>query len=101
MADRRVTVNGGTCLIRLTGEIDFANADQLADWLFNQIDRVPCERVHLDLRDVSLLDSSGIRTLVLTYRHAAGHGAKLCVVNPQPSVLRILRTTGVDELLGL
>jgi anti-sigma B factor antagonist len=101
MGDRRVTVSDGTCLIRLTGEIDFANADQLADWLFNQIDRVHCERVHLDLREVSLLDSSGIRTLVLTYRHAAGHGAKLRVVNPQPGVLRILRTTGVDELLGI
>lgn len=101
MGDRRVTVSDGTCLIRLTGEIDFANADQLADWLFTQIDRASCERVHLDLRDVSLVDSSGIRALVLTHRHAAGRGAKLRVVNPQAGVLRILQTTGVDALLGL
>ena len=101
MADRRVTVSDGTCLIKLTGEIDFANSDQLADWLFNQIDKARCDSVHLDLREVSLLDSSGIRALVLTYRHAAGQGARLRVVNPTPGVLRILRTTGVDELLGL
>ncbi len=101
MVDRRVTVSDGTCLIRLSGEIDFANADQLADWLFKQIDGTPCERVHLDMREVSLLDSSGIRALVLSYRHAATRGAKLRLVNPQPGVLRILRTTGVDELLGV
>jgi anti-sigma B factor antagonist len=101
MEDRRVTVSNGTCVIRLTGEIDFANSDQLADWLFNQIDRMKCARVDLDLHEVNLLDSSGIRTLILSYRHAQSRGAMLRVVNPQQGVLRILQTTGVDELLGL
>jgi anti-anti-sigma factor len=101
MEDRRVTVSRGTCLIRLTGEIDFANAEQLADWLFGQIDRARCKKVDLDFGDVSLLDSSGIRALVLTHRHAAGRGATLRVVNPQPGVRRILQTSGVHELFGL
>jgi anti-sigma B factor antagonist len=101
MRDRRVTVSNGICLIRLTGEIDFANAEQIADWLFSQIDRAHCTRVDLDFHEVSLLDSSGIRTLVLTHRHATSRGATLRVVNPQPEVRRILETTGVNELFGI
>jgi anti-anti-sigma factor len=101
MGDRRVRVSNGNCLIKLTGEIDFANAEQLTDWLFGQIDRVSCHQVDLDFDEVSLIDSSGIRTLVLIHRHVTGKGATLRVVNPQPAVRRILETTGVDELFGI
>lgn len=96
----RMTVVGGVCSVRLVGEIDFANADQVTDWLLNAIDGSKCHRLDIDFTDLSFLDSSGIRCLLTVYRHATSRKVEVNLSNAQPMVRRTLRLAGVDSLLG-
>jgi stage II sporulation protein AA (anti-sigma F factor antagonist) len=55
----------------------------------------------VDLGDVTLVDSAGIRVLVvhgLRHLHAGG---TLRVEHPRPAVRRVLAIVGVSRLLGL
>jgi anti-sigma B factor antagonist len=55
--------------------------------------------VHLDLRGVSFIDSTGINTLVLAHRHCAARGSTLTVVHPSDLVRRVLAYTGAESVL--
>ncbi len=96
-----ISVKDGTCTIKLAGELDFANAEQVSDWLFHAIEKSTCQIYELDLSELGFLDSSGIGVLVVTARLVSRKGARLRAVNPQPAVRRVIDTTGVDTLLGL
>jgi anti-sigma B factor antagonist len=97
----RITVSDGVCLIKLGGEIDFANAEQMADWLLKAIDDSKASQIDIDLAQVSLVDSSGIGCLMVAHRHAGLKGAVLRVINPMPQVTRVFKATGVAEVLGI
>lgn len=45
--------------------------------------------------------SMGIRTLMLSAKAAVNKGGKMVLVNPQPSVEKVLRTTGVDTIMPI
>src|SRR5687767_3982823 len=96
----RMTVVDGVCTVRLVGEIDFANADQVTDWLLNAIDGSKCARLDVDFTELAFLDSSGIRALLMVYRHATSRDVEVAFRNAQPGVQRTLRLAGVDSLLG-
>ena len=97
----RMTVTDDLCVIRLAGEVDFANVDDISDWLLSAMDKSPRPRIQIDLTDLDYVDSSGIRCFILAHRHAASRGVELSVVNPQLAVRRVLQATGVDQVLGL
>jgi anti-anti-sigma factor len=96
-----VSVTNGVCGIKLAGELDFANSEQVSDWLFGVIEKNECPVFELDLADLGFLDSSGISVLVVAARLVNRKGARLRAVNPQPAVRRVIDTTGVNTLLGL
>ena len=96
-----ISVTNGVCAIKLAGELDFANSEQVSDWLFNVIEKNSCELFELDLAELGFLDSSGISVLVVAARLISRQGARLRVVNAQPTVRRVIETTGVNTLLGL
>ena len=96
-----ISVTNGVCGIKLAGELDFANSEQVSDWLFNVIERNPCPVFELDLSELGFLDSSGISVLVVAARFISRKGARLRAINPQPAVRRVIDTTGVNTVLGL
>lgn len=100
-AAHRMTVTDDLCVIRLVGEVDFANVDHVSDWLLSAIEKSPRPRIEIDLAELSFLDSSGIRCFILAHRHATNRGSQLAVINPQVPVRRVLEATGVDKVLGL
>lgn len=97
----RIAVNGDTCQITLRGEIDFANADQMTDWLIAAIDKSPCHLFEIDLGDVGLVDSSGIGCFVMVARYAESHGARVRLARPMAHVRRVFDASGVSAALGL
>jgi anti-anti-sigma factor len=96
-----ISVTNGFCAVKLAGELDFANSEQVSDWLFNVIEKNSCPVFELDLAELGFLDSSGISVLVVAARLINRKGARLRAINPQPAVRRVIDTTGVDTLLGL
>ncbi|MFZ0974308.1 MAG: STAS domain-containing protein [Solirubrobacteraceae bacterium] len=54
----------------------------------------------LDLSRVSFIDSTGIALLVSISATAREHGRHLELRDPSPQVERLIKLTGVTELLG-
>jgi anti-sigma B factor antagonist len=55
--------------------------------------------VHLDLGDVTFMDSSGLHVLLATTRRASLVGAELQLVRVSPRVQRLLELTGTETVV--
>jgi anti-sigma B factor antagonist len=85
-------------VVALEGEMDLANADAFGRALTAVLEAQP-SRVTVDLANLSFLDSTGIRCLVIASREASAMGSQLMVRRARGSVLRVLEITGTDALL--
>lgn len=88
----------GTVIIRLQGELDMSTAPALGRNLTEALDAMP-HAISLDLSGLTFLDSTGIRVLMSSHRRAARQGCAFILRSPQPSVLRVLKLTGINQLL--
>jgi anti-anti-sigma factor len=80
---------------RLRGEIDLTAADALARTL--QRATAHEENLHLDLSDVTFLDSIGIAVVIRTALSLEGRGS-LVLNGPRPAVRKILDITGTTDI---
>jgi anti-anti-sigma factor len=85
--------------VRLSGEVDLAVADDLQHWLVAAIPAEPIHTMHVDFHDVTFLDSTGIRAMVLAQRAAQERGVTMRLSGAHGRVESALRITGVYELL--
>ena len=83
-------------VIRVRGELDLATAPQLAAVLSEAAGQstVP---VVLDLGEVTFIDSSALRTLVLSGRELTGSGRKLQIGARSDRVAKVLEITQLDQ----
>jgi anti-anti-sigma factor len=91
----RHPVNDGVLRLALTGEVDLANSDVLADAISTAIKTWSVAEVVVDLDQVTFLDSTGISVLMTGYNLAADYGVAYFVVNPHDLVRRTLHITRV------
>jgi anti-anti-sigma factor len=91
---------GGSLTIELVGRLDIETTERFDRGIREAIARQP-SRIVVDFRRVSLLDSSGLRTLILAQRAAEADGVELCLVPGSSQVRRILQTTGVAGRIRL
>ena len=84
--------------IGVSGDIDMAVANLLQQVLTEHLAN-GAVRVVVDLGDVSFLDSSGIRALLIAHQFANEHQRSLRVENPPSMVRRVLEIGGVMNLL--
>jgi len=87
---------GDEVILALHGEFDLAGVSAF-DSVVSQIARG--SSVILDLRDVSFMDSSGLRQMITLQRRATTEGWSLFLANPQQQVVRLLQISGVDQYL--
>lgn len=89
--------DGGATTVSVTGEVDLANADELAHAIRAAL---PEGDVVLDLRAVVFMDSAGVRALNTGLREAGEAGRALrLAAGLQPSVAQILELTGMTSLI--
>ena len=91
-----VTEDGGRRTIRPRGEIDIHTCGRLEREL---VDRTG--GVVLDMSEVSFIDSSGLRALLIGCDSIANAGGQFELVNPSTVVRRLLQITGLAEKFGL
>ncbi len=87
--------------VLVSGEVDLASAPRLDEAVTRVLDEHRPAGVELDLSGVGLLDSTGVRSLLLAHAAAEAAGCRLVVTNAQPRVHRVLAITAVLERLGL
>jgi anti-anti-sigma factor len=84
---------GSGITIRLGGELDSATCDQLLSRFEQLAGGAGVPDLVLDLSEVSFIDSSGMRAIILVERGAGERGFALTIVPPpEPRSLRTLTT---------
>lgn len=84
------------------GELDLATAPELEEKLLAAV-RQGGRDVVLDLRELTFMDSTGVRTIVAAHKAAEESRTSLTVVRPgsDSPVARVIEISGIGEALGL
>lgn len=90
---------GTSWSVSVRGEVDMATSPAL-EAEFDAVLASAPERVGVDLGEVSFLDSSGIRVLLVVRQRLADKDATLTVDRMSDSVRRVLEISGVLETLA-
>ncbi len=88
----------GHLVLEFHGEIDVVAASEITPFLDSATGR-PAPRVVIDLRPVEFFDCSGLRLLFRARRRVLAQGGTLHLVCTEPLTLRILRITGLTQVL--
>ena len=91
--------SSNTAIVRVAGELDLESAPALAGTL-DRLER-PCDRVVLDLSQLTFIDASGLRLAVTEHQRAASDGFEFVLAGAVGPVLKVFRLTGLDVLLPM
>jgi anti-anti-sigma factor len=97
--DWTVEERGDEVVVRPAGELDLQTAPELRD-LIQAVRRDGVERVHLDLSEVSFIDSVGLSMIVSAHQRLAADGVPMTVRVPQV-LQRLFDISGLGQLLDL
>jgi anti-sigma B factor antagonist len=86
----------GKATVRVRGELDIATADQAYAYLRDVVDNQDGP-VMMNLSELSFCDAAGLGVLARVAGHARRAGRSLKLIAARPSLLRIMRITGMDE----
>jgi len=93
----RRTGPDGSQVVSVAGELDIATAEQAYAYISEVIDSWPTT-VSVDLSGLTFCDASGLGVLAKIARHARQAGRQLRLTSARPSLLKIIRLTGLDAL---
>ena len=87
----------GQQVVSVSGELDIASAQQAYTYISDVIDRTWAP-VSVDLGGVTFCDASGLGVLARVAKHAQATGRQLKLTSARPSLVRIMRITGLDNM---
>ena len=87
----------------MAGELDIATAEQAYSYITEVIDGrlkgvTGAAPVTVDLSGVTFCDASGLGALARLARYARAAGRQLSLTSARPSVMKIMRITGLDRV---
>jgi anti-sigma B factor antagonist len=94
-----IAMENGITRVSLSGRLDVQSAIEIDDE-FTKIAK-ESKNLVVDLSDVTFIASLGIRTLVVGAKATANNGGKMVLLNPQPNVEQVLRTSHVDTVMPI
>jgi anti-anti-sigma factor len=99
MAEFDERVEGRTCVLHVTGELDMAVADDFHDRVVGCLD--DSDAVVVDLSGVTFMDSSGVGALARLRKAATTRDKEVVLQDPSPTADRLLRLTRVRDLFRI
>ena len=90
------TGSNGYQIVSVAGELDIATAELAYSYLSEVIDG-RLAPVTVDLSGLTFCDASGLGVLARSARYARQKGRQLALVSARPSLLKIMRITGLDR----
>ena len=100
MSMEATVIDGDITLIAPEGAIDIGNSSALRDSIVEAATEGSA-RVLLDLAAVQYIDSSGLSALVASVNGLDKTGGKLALCSVDPSVLRVLELTRLDQFFTI
>ena len=93
-------VDADTQLLRARGELDLYAAPELKRRLASAIDAgKTC--IVVDLTDAAFMDSTALGVLLGALKRLRVRNGALAIASEQPTILRILEVTGMNQVLDL
>lgn len=90
----------GMTRLALSGEFDLSSASLIEDVL-KEIEQKQPELLVLDLRELTFMDSTGLRVMVSADARARDDSRRLAIVQGPEPVHRVFRITGLDDHLEI
>jgi len=87
---------GGEAVVDLGGELDIVSAEAAVSYVSDVIDRCGGPVV-VDLAALSFCDARGLGALLQMADHAERAGREFRLASPRPSLVKIMRITGLDD----
>lgn len=95
-----VAQQSGNWIVRLSGEMDYAASLELVPQLADIASQCDSDLL-FDLAEVTLIDSEGIKALLVARQMMRRKDAEVRVINCSCAAQKVLRLVGVDETLGI
>ena len=95
----KVTEEGNISIVHLDGEIDMDVTEKAKEIIMPLIEAK--KEVHLNLKEVQYMDSSGISVLIESHQKALEKGTKLIVKDVSKSVLKVIMMAKLEQILNL
>lgn len=87
--------------INLIGELDEYSAEYARRTIDQLIEPCPYQGVVLDMSRMTFMDSTGIGVIIGRYKILKRHGCQLYVKNPSVTVNKLLKLSGLYEIMQL
>lgn len=94
---RTIPLGAGVQVVSVDGELDLHTSSELEEALAS----TESSRVVLDLTDAPFIDSTTLGIILDASKRMSGQDRKLLVVAGNPTVSRVLRLTGLDQILAV
>ena len=95
----QVTEENNISTVFLNGEIDTDVTDKAKDAILPLIEAG--KEVHINLKDVEYMDSSGISVLIESHQKAMELGTKVTLKEISKSVLKVIMMAKLEQILNL
>ena len=90
---------GAVMIVKLSGELDHAAAPKLAKELDGYIRHSDITELRLDMKGLTLMDSSGIGVLMGRYKRMEAKGGVVSVCHMNRSIEKVLQLSGLFQIL--
>jgi len=98
LLDVNISSSDGRVLAALCGEVDLSTVAEV-ETRFEEVLQEAPQLLVLDMREVTFLDSSGLRLMLRLDERQRSEGRRLAIVRGGRRVTRVLELTGADERL--
>ena len=95
----KVSENGNISTVFLDGEIDMDVTEKAKEIILPLVEAG--KEVHLNLKDVSYMDSSGISVLIESHQKALEKNTKVIIKEVSKSVLKVIMMAKLEQILNL
>ena len=95
----KVTEEGNIATVHLDGEIDMDVTEGAKEIIMPLIEAK--KEVHLNLKEVQYMDSSGISVLIESHQKANELGTKVILKEISKSVLKVIMMAKLEQILNL
>jgi len=94
------TSMGRWSVVKLSGELDMATADELRSHLYSLLNDGAPDLV-VDLADLSFIDSTGLAALVHSFKLAVARGTSMALLAPAAQAMRVFEASGLLSVLPI
>jgi anti-anti-sigma factor len=95
----RSDLRNGVARVVVQGELDLGAVPTL-DEQVTSLEQDGVKAIILDLRDLSFIDSTGLRALLAASSRAANDGHRLAIVGASDPARRLFELTGTERILN-